>query len=257
MRDLVTVVLAVSVTVAAAGADEPADARAVIDRAVEAAGGSAKLAGLKAYTQKAKGTFHGPGGPVAFTGTWTVNWPDQVRAELDSESGGMKFHVVQVIAGDKGWLRVNDTLIELDRDAAVAEREQVYAAWVATLLPLKDKDFVLVPLEESKVGERPAAGVKVTHKDQRDVSLFFDKEKGWLLRAEFRVKSHQGDFGQEVLYDDYRDTDGLKRPWKTTVRRDGKVFVETEVMEFKPLDKADPKLFEKPRPPDGDADCEC
>jgi hypothetical protein len=246
MRGLIPLALALAVTVAAAGADEPADARAVIGKAVEAVGGAAKLATAKAYTRQARGTFHAPGGAVAFTGTWVVNWPDQVREEVDSESGGMKLHVVKVIAGDKGWLLVNDSVIELDRDALAGEREQVYAAYVATLLPLEEKDFVLTPLGESKVGDRPTVGVKVAHKDHPDVSLFFDEEKGWLLRAEFRVKSPHGEFAQEVLYDDYRETDGLKRPWKTLIRRDGKALVESEVTEFKPLDKADPRLFEKP-----------
>jgi hypothetical protein len=246
MRRLVSLALALAVTAAAAGADEPADARAVINKAVETVGGAAKLAGMKTYTQKAHGRFHAPGGPVAFSGTWVVNWPDQVREEVDTESGGTKFHVIKVIAGDKGWLRVNDSLVELDRDALAGEREQVYAAHVATLLPLEDKDFILTPMGESKVGDRPAAGVKVAHKDHGDINLFFDKEKGWLLRAEFRVKSPHGEATQEVLYDDYRETDGLKRPWKTTVRRDGKVLAETEVTEFKAQEKPDAKLFEKP-----------
>jgi hypothetical protein len=246
MRGLIPLALAVAVTAPAARADEPAEARAIIDKAVQAAGGAAKLAAAEAYTQKAKGTFHGPAGAVAFTGEWVVDLPDRVREAVDSESGGLKFRTVKVLAGDKGWLRVNDTLLKLDKDAVAEEREQTYAAWVAALLPLKDKEFALAPLGESKVGDRPAVGVKVTHKDHRPVSLFFDAEKGWLLRAEWRVKAGGGEAAQEVLYDDYQEADGLKRPRKTTIKRDGKLFVEVEVTEFKPLEKPDAKSFAKP-----------
>jgi hypothetical protein len=227
--------------------DEATAARAIIDKAIQGVGGEAKLARLKAYTQKAKGSFHGPAGAVPFSEELTYNLPENLREVMDTELDGAKYGVVKVIARDKGWLRVNDgTLVEMDKDTLAGEREQMYAGWVMTLLPLKDKEFVLAPLAESKVGDRAAVGVKVTHKSHRDVRLFFDKEKGWLLRAEFRAKAPGADVALEYLYDDYHDVDGLKRPRKATIKRDGKVFVEAEVTEFKPLAKVDPKSFEKP-----------
>jgi hypothetical protein len=245
MRTFLPIALAL-VMASRACADDEAEARAIIDKAVQAVGGEAKLSAARAYTQKVSGKFHGPGGVVAFTGEWAVSLPDRLRQATDSESEGMKFHTVRVIDGDKGWLRVNNTVVELDKDALAAEREQMYAAWVASLLPLKEKDFVLAPPEKSQVGERPAVVVKVTHKEHGPVSLFFDAEKAWLLKAEFGVKRANTEVVQEILYDDYQDADGLKRPRKTTVRRDRKVLVEAEVTDFKPLDKPDPKRFEKP-----------
>jgi hypothetical protein len=240
MRQFVLLTLAL-VAAAPARADDATEARAIIDKAVKAVGDEAKLAAAKAYTQKISGKFHGPAGVIAFTGEWAVSLPDQLRQAIESQSDGITFRTVRVIAGDKGWLRVNDTLVELDKDALAGEHAQMYAAWVASLLPLKEKDFVL-----TKVGESPTVGVKVTHKEHGAVTLFFDAEKGWLVRAEFRVKVANGEATQEVVYDDYQDVDGLKRPRKITVRRDGKVLVEAEVSDFKPLDKPDPKLFEKP-----------
>jgi hypothetical protein len=238
--------LTLAVTLAAPAADEPAQARAIITKAIEAMGGETKLAKAGTFTQKAGGKFYGPAGMVAFSGEWTVNLPDQVRETVESETDGMKFRAVKVIAGDKGWLRVNDSVEELDKDALAAARDEIYAARVTTLAPLKEKEFTLAPLGESKVGDRAAVGVKVTHPDRPEVSLFFDKDKGWLLRAEYAVKVRSVKARQEVFYDDYQDMEGFKRPKKTTVKRDGKTLVESEVTEFKPLDKVEPKLFEKP-----------
>jgi hypothetical protein len=238
--------VALALMASPAWADDAAEARAIIEKAVQAVGGETKLAAAKAYTQKVSGTFHGPGGGVAFTGEWTVNLPDRLRQATESKSDGMEFRAVRVIDGDKGWLRVNNTVVELDKDALAAEREQMYAAWVASLLPLKEKDFALALLEKSQVGDRPAVGVQVTHKEHGPVGLYFGAEKGWLLKAEFGIKRANAQVVQEILYDDYQDADGLKRPRKTTVRRDRKVLVEAEVADFKPLDKPDPKLFEKP-----------
>ena len=110
---------------------------------MEAVGGEAKLARRSCFNQKAGGKFHGPAGVVAFTGEWTVDLPGQVREAVESEADGMKYRAVKVIAGDKGWLRVNDSVEELDKDALAAVRDEIYAAWVTTLLPLKEKEFNL------------------------------------------------------------------------------------------------------------------
>jgi hypothetical protein len=227
-------------------ADEAAEARAVVDKAIQAAGGEAKLAGAARFTRKAAGKFYGPTGPVAFTAEWTADLPGQVRESVETEADGMKFQSVKVIAGDKGWLRVNGGVEEMDKDALAAARDEMYAAWVATLVPLKDKDFTLAPLAESKVGDRAVLGVKVTRADRPDVALYFDKEKRWLLRAEYVVKVGGGKPRQEVYYDEYTDGDGLRYPKKTTVKRDGKLLVEAETSEFKLLDKVDPQTFAKP-----------
>jgi hypothetical protein len=239
--------LALAAVLSAAPApDESAGPRATIDKAVQAVGGEAKLAGARTCTQRVTGKFNGPKGSIAFTAEWVVNFPDQVRQTADCESDGKTFRAIKVIAGDKGWVRINDLVEELPKSALAEARDDLYAAWVATLLPLKEKEYTLSPLPESKVGDRPAVGVKVTHADRPDVALFFDKEKGWLLRSEFTTKVADKPVKTEVVYEDYRDTDGLQRPRKTTLRRDGKVLVESEVSEFKPLDKADAKLFERP-----------
>jgi hypothetical protein len=230
----------------AAPPDDAEQARAVLDKAVKAVGGETKLAGAGRFTQKAAGKFHVPAGAVAFSGEWTVDLPGKVREAAESEADGVKFQSVKVIADDKGWLRVNDSVEELDKDALTGARDELYAAWVASLLPLKEKEFTFAPLGESKVGDRAAVGVKVTHADRPDVALFFDTEKGWLLRAEYAVKVRGTKARQEVFYDDYKDVGGLQRPMKTTVKRDGKLLVESAVTEFKALDKADPKAFEKP-----------
>jgi hypothetical protein len=86
----------------------------------------------------------------------------------------------------------------------------------------------------------------VTHADRPEVALFFDKEKCWLLKAEFTAKVSGGDAKQIILYEDYQDFNGLKRPAKTIIRRGGRPLVEAKNIEFKPLDKVDAKQFEQP-----------
>ena len=168
-------------------------------------------------------------------------------AETEADAHGSKFQVIKVIRRNKGWLRNGETLSEIDADTLASEHQQMYAAYLATLLPLKDKEYTLSLLGESKLGERTVVGVKVSHADRPAISLFFDKEKGWLLKAAFTAKVQHREAKQIILYDDYRDSSGLKRPAKTAIWRDGRPLVEATNSEFKPLDKVEAKVFEKPQ----------
>ena len=111
--------LALALALNAPAPDESAGPRAAIDKAVKAVGGEAKLAGARGFSQKASGKLYGPAGAADFTAEWVVHLPGQARQTADTQSDGKTFHVVKVIAGDKGWLRVNDFCAP-----AAARREQ-------------------------------------------------------------------------------------------------------------------------------------
>src|SRR5262249_50881816 len=148
---------------------------------------------------------------------------------------------------NKGWVKTNENVEEMDKDALAQEKASVYAGWVATLVPLEDKEFQLSLVGEAKVGDRPAVGVKVSHKGQKDINLYFDQEKGILLKMETRVKDMQGqEVTQETLYSDFKDFDGIKHPTKASIKRDGNRFVEIEWTELKRLDKLDDSVLAKP-----------
>src|SRR5208282_5412821 len=73
------------------------DARAIIAKAIKAAGGEAKLAKLKASTWKEKGTYYGMGDDgFPYTANYAIQWPGQFRLEVEGV-----FTIV--LDGDKGW----------------------------------------------------------------------------------------------------------------------------------------------------------
>ena len=58
---------------------------------------------------------------------------------------------------------------------------------VARMVPLlKEKGYELSLIGEDKVEGKKVVGVRVTKKDQKDISLFFDKETGLLAKLEYR-----------------------------------------------------------------------
>lgn len=243
--------IATLMLVAAVGAraDDQAEMKALVDKAIKAAGGEAKLAKFAAHTFKGKGKFYGTGEGVDYTGDWAVQQPDKQRVQIET-GGDMKFIFVRVVNGDKLWLKLGDQVTQVNDKEEIAEaREASYVSWVTSLVPLKDKAFQLAPLGELKVDGKPAVGVRVSHKNHRDVNLYFDKDKGLLVKAESIVRDVMAggkELTQVFLYSDYKEKDGAQLAMKLVINRDGKKYVDVELTEVEPKEKLDDALFGKP-----------
>jgi hypothetical protein len=253
MRKTRCAVCVVSLLLGAVRAVQSGDegnARAIIDKAIKASGGEANLSKQKAFIIKGTGTFYGLGEGLPFTGEWSMRLPNQMRATIESKANGQAFRMVRVLNADKGWIKINDDVANaMSKDELDEEREELYGDLVATLVPLKDKAFKLGALGEVKVEGRDAVGVRVSRKDHRDVSLFFDKDSGLLVRTENRVKDVENggkELTQEALMSDFRTVEGVKHAMKTLIKRDGKRFVEVEWTDFRLVDKLDDSVFAMP-----------
>lgn len=240
--------LAVGFALAAAPARaDEADARKLIEKAVKAHGGQDAIDKLPAVASAFKGTFHGMGDGVPITATVSTHDTKQ-RVELEVEAGGMKIPIVIVVAGDKGWSKIAKDVTEMDKDQLAEANEQAYAAWVATLAPLKGKEFKFATVGEVKIEGKEAVGVKVSSKGHRDIDLYFDKTSGLLIKTETRVKDEGS--GQEVseesFLSEYKAVQGVQHAMKFTVKRNGKLFLEGETTEVTMSDKFPADTFAKP-----------
>jgi hypothetical protein len=232
-----------------ARAEELADPRAVIDKAIKAMGGEEKLSRYRAVTGKAKGTFSGLGQAVDCTVVGATQAPRQKRMEIDFEFLGMNIGYLQVLDGDHGWLRVRGSTDEMDKEQLAAAQEDAYADWVIGLTPLKkDGAFTLTALAETKVAKHPAVGVKVSSRGHNDVELYFDKESGLLLKSKTRGKDLRSgnEFEQETLYRGYKPFEGVQRATRRSIKRDGKDFLDIEFTEVKLVEKLPDKEFARP-----------
>lgn len=251
MRNIVwgTFVVGLLLTgVARLQADDAAQARRILDKAIQAAGGDAKLAKFKAFTSKGKGKINIMGSEIEFTFDVAVQPPKQVRRHIEADVSGTKFERTYVLNSDKGWVTTMGNTDEMSPEQLAVEREDLYAGWVTTLEPLKNASFQLAPLPEIKVGDRPAVGVKVSQRDHKDVSLYFDKDKGLLLKVQRRATDAMTgqEFDQETVYSDYKVENGMPHARRQKTKRDGNDFLDIEVTESKPVERLDANLFAKP-----------
>jgi hypothetical protein len=168
------------------------------------------------------------------------------------------FKVTSAVDGAKQWMIVDGKASHFGAAGVAEERERIHADWVMSLRPLRSPSLHFKLLDETRVGGRPAVGVEVTSKGHRAVRLFFDRERGLLLKSETRLKDVASDkeVAHEEFYSDYREVQGVQLPMHVETRRDGRRYSESRRSDVKLLEKLDDKLFNEPsrkRPPTPDS----
>jgi hypothetical protein len=218
--------------------------RLLVEKVLNAYGGEANLRRLTAFEQKMKQTDKQAGGKVT-TVTQFIQLPDKMRVESESGAGGKQETSVFVWSRGAHRNTLNGIAVKLTGPEPPAAYWNDFVTYFGprAALKLKDPTRQLALLGETKVGDCPARGVRLT-KDipglKLELKLFFDKETGLLLKEENNVPD------LEVVYSNYKQFDGVPVPQKTTREVNGKLMTETELVAFRATDKIDAKLFERP-----------
>src|SRR5260370_4597569 len=231
-----------------ARAADDKDAMAVLDKGIKALGGEEKLGKVKAFSWKAKGKITFNDTDNEFTSETTVQGIDHFRNEFDGEFGGIKVKGVVILAGDKGCRQFGGDKAHMDKDAVATEKRNAYLQAVpVTLLPLKDKAFKIESAKEEKVDGKPADAIKVTGPEDKDLTLYFDKESGLPVKLVATVVGFMSDEAeQETTYSAYKEFGGVKKATKIQTKRGGEKFPEPQISHFKGLDKVDGNTFSGP-----------
>ncbi len=239
---------AVSLAGTASRADE-AQVNQVLDKAIKALGGEEKLSKGEAATWKSKVKLTIDGNQNEKSTEGTVQGLDHFHSIFEGEFNGNKVKGTSVLNGEKGWRKFGDQSMDMDADAIKNEKRNVYLMTVSSrIVPLKSKAFKVESAPDEAVNGKPAAVLKVTGPDGKDFTLYFDKESGLPVRMVAKVIGWNGEeYVQDSTYSDYKDFGGYKRAAKTSIKRDGETFVESEITDFKVLDKVPADAFAEPK----------
>lgn len=232
-------------------------AHALLDRAIQAAGGAAALSKVNAVTAKVKGAFAYTGNKslaVSFSGSYQGS--DRFRLDLETLQT-TPLEVTLVANGSKSWTRTSsansrfatksDLLKGILFEAGL--KQDLYAVQLAQLLlPLKDKEFQLSHAGEIKIKDRPALGLRVVHEGNSDVIIYLDKESALPLQCELRLRADKTneEFTHHILFGDFMEVDGIKHFTKIAVNRDDTKIFEAELTAVQFHEKLDAKVFAEP-----------
>jgi hypothetical protein len=249
MRKLLFPVVAVFAFTPVLRADDAADAKAIVEKAIKARGGKSGSKNT-ALTWKDKGKFTAMGLTLPYTADWAFQAPDKYRFVLAGDLGGAKVNLTVVANGEKAWGKEGTMTEEFTGMKLEQVLNEGYQFWVTSLTPLvADKGFTLATAKGQDVNGKPTVGVKVTRDKKPAITLYFDKDTGLLVKREITVKDEFQNWKpvlDEAYFSDYKEANGQKHFTKLKVVRDSKPMIEATLSDFKEAEKLDPKLFEKP-----------
>jgi hypothetical protein len=210
MQRLVTAitVLVVGLASAPAAPAQNSDARAIIEKAVQAQGGTEKLTRADAVHRKIKGVFVSDN--FKFTGETWSDKDNRLKILLRGDDDGNPELRLLVQNGADGWNSYNGIVWPFDEAMKKRMEKSAHADKVVGLISLlRDQGYTLTVLGDSTVKNTEVVGVKVQFAKQNDVALYFDKATGLLIKAAYRttdVNTNQEMF-QEVYYSDFHKHD--------------------------------------------------
>ncbi len=225
------------------------DLKSVLRKSIEAHGGEKNLNKFKAVVTKFKGKMEVAGFKADVTGETSLQRPDKVRNTMTLDINGKAIDIVTVFNGKKLWVSAMGMTKEIDDEKILkAAREEMQAEGANSLSDYLKEPYELSAIGEVKVKDKAAIGVRVSRKGQKDISIFFDKQTHLVVKTEMRTLD--GNTGQEVTQEKYilgyQDKEGMKVAKRVEIQKDGKVFMDIEILETRALEKLDDAVFAKP-----------
>jgi len=221
----------------AAGTQPPADD--ILAKYIAAIGGQAAIDKLK--TRVMKGTYAGANG---MTMTYEVDQaaPDKFYVRYSSPRGTME----RGFNGTAGWEKSPVGVREIagQQLADLKRTLQLFAD-----VKLKEQ-FTRMNVGRDKIDGRDVYVIRAATPDKRRERLFFDAERGLLLRRISVTETPIGLIPEETNFEDYRDVDGIKIPF--TVRVSAVDSFSTATRKFTQIElnvPVDDSKFNKPATP--------
>ena len=222
-------------------------ARKVLDEALVAKGGKARLAALKGFRMLATGTTTTAAGPRGGTVPVEIErvfvMPDRMR--IDATLDG-KVKVSIAASGRTGWQLAPDksgkpALVELSPDEMSQLELERWREPELILLKAAEPGAKIWLSADEAIGGKPHAVVKLrTPFVGLEVALYVDRKTKLVSKMTYS----EGRTTQVDELSDYRDVGGLKIAYKRHSTGGRETTIELKTVELDP--KVDPKLFDKP-----------
>src|SRR5262249_31833919 len=156
----------------------------------------------KAMQWKSKGVAHAMGVKIDYTGDYSVQFPDKMRFDMEATFMDQKIAMIMATDGKSAWQKEMDKVQDMPKKKADGFKHQLYSMSLSLLEPLKGKEYSLSATGEEKVEGKPALGVLVSRKGHGDVTLYFDKESGLIVKHKTQTYDDLADqdVEQEVFF---------------------------------------------------------
>jgi zinc protease len=217
-------------------------AEELIDRAVAAKGGAARLRAVKTVRATATLTVTVPNGaPTDLATVTSIQYPGSFRSEAKTPAGV----VAQVFQNGRYWVQGPNGVREQPGPVANEMRANIQRDSIGLLVGLLDKRLTAVRVSDIEVDGRRLPAIEVKGPTMPPLTLVFDPETALPVRQRYRVLTAPGAAPSETEeeFSDFRDVGGIKVPFTALIRVNGAVTVRRTVHTVEYNVPLDPALF--------------
>jgi zinc protease len=197
----------------------PDAARTLLDKAIAAKGGLAKLQAIKTVRAEGTMTAQSAGKPIAFPIVTSIEYPDRFRVDAAMPGGT----VTQVYADGRYWVADPAGVKELPPAARGPIQSSVQRDIVRVLVKAATGALVV---REVDADEPSLSGIEISGDGLAPLTLLINRDNGLIAKARY-VADPEG--RSEESYSDYRNVTGIQVPFHTVVRRAGLTPLERDM----------------------------
>ncbi|MFQ5750379.1 MAG: hypothetical protein ACE5HI_00150 [bacterium] len=212
-----------------ANAQKPAldRGREILLKAVDAAGGLERFKNIDNYSIKTNNIIIQPQTKIELTVTEIAQLPDKTKQIMKLQMGER----IQVLNGNRGWKQIGANVNDLSQ-AEKREMKRGLFRDTINIFKMSDREALRVQyFGEERLGGNINYVLHIKSQHGDFFNLYIDAQTFLVAKKSYQGASEVGLATLEEIYSDYGEVSGIKMPFQTVVKANGKKFIESKVIE--------------------------
>ena len=201
----------------------------ILKKAIEAAGGVAAFDEIDNFRIKTESKIFGQRITIELVVSETVKLPDKTKQIFELATGQR----IQVLNGETGWSKTGETVADISNAEIREMKRGLFRDTINLFKRFADKALSMQYLGNEVVKKDTLFILTINNNSGEFFKLYVNSRTYFIDK-----KSYHGGGPEmailatlEEIYSDYREVDGLKIPFHTIVKANGKKFIESSVVE--------------------------
>lgn len=203
--------------------------REILNKAIKVAGGIEAFAKIDNFRIRTESKIFGQRSIIDLAVTETVQLPDKTKQVFDLAAGQR----IQVLNGETGWSKAGETIVDLSNAEKREMKRGLFRDTINLFKHFDNSNLTVQYFGEETVKNDTLLVLNIKNTSGEFFKLYVNSKTNLIDK-----KSYHGGGPEmailatlEEIYSDYREIDGIKIPFHTIVKANGKKFIESNVVE--------------------------
>ena len=204
--------------------------RQILKKVIEAAGGVEAFGKIDNFRIKTESKIFGKRSTIELTVSETVKLPDKTKQVFELATG----HRIQVLNGETGWSKTGEAVADLSNAEKREMKRGLFRDAINLFKRFNYDTELSVQYLRDEVVKTDTLFILIIKNGSGEFFKLYINSKSYLIEK----KSYHGGGPEmvilatlEEIYSDYREVEGVKIPFHTVVKANGKKFIESSVVE--------------------------